>query len=112
MTADGLDDDDDGADGAGEAMGLATRHQEDPLVETILQVASGPKSVTAEEIARTFGEPRLKPKDPADAWRRYLTPVKQVALRLARDGRLEIVRKGAVVDPNDFKGVVRYRTPR
>lgn len=35
--------------------------------------------------------------------------VKQRAVSLAREGRIEIVRKGQVVDPEDFKGIVRYR---
>jgi hypothetical protein len=33
------------------------------------------------------------------------------ATYLARQGRLEILRKGQPVDPKSFKGVVRLRLP-
>jgi hypothetical protein len=32
-------------------------------------------------------------------------------VHLARDGQIEITRKGQPVDPNNFKGVVRLRLP-
>ncbi|MEC8198924.1 MAG: DUF3253 domain-containing protein, partial [Pseudomonadota bacterium] len=47
--------------------------------------------------------------DPPDFWRRYLNAVRQQAKHLARMGRIEILRKGKPVDPNDFKGVYRLR---
>jgi hypothetical protein len=38
-----------------------------------------------------------------------MNPVKQQMLHLARAGQIEITRKGVVVDPEDFRGVVRMR---
>ena len=38
-----------------------------------------------------------------------MTPVKQQMVHLARTGRIEIVRKGEVVDPEEFRGIVRMR---
>jgi hypothetical protein len=38
-----------------------------------------------------------------------MTAVRQQAIHLARNGRLQITRKGEPVDPNKFKGVVRLR---
>ena len=38
-----------------------------------------------------------------------MTAVKQQSVHLARKGRVDIVRKGQVADPDDFKGIVRVR---
>ena len=40
-----------------------------------------------------------------------MNAVRQQMVHLARQGRIEIVRRGRPVDPNDFKGVVRLRLP-
>ncbi|MEP5699177.1 MAG: DUF3253 domain-containing protein [Sneathiella sp.] len=32
-------------------------------------------------------------------------------MNLARTGRIEIMRKGKVADPNDFKGLYKLRLP-
>jgi len=86
----------------------------DPIVEAIFEalgaLPSG-KSASPMDIARTFADARAKPGDRPDAWRRYLNAVKQQMVHLARAGRIEILRKGVRVDPNDFKGVVRLRFP-
>ena len=46
---------------------------------------------------------------PAEGWRKYLMAVRQQAIFLARSGRLEITRKGEVIDPDNFKSVIRLR---
>ena len=84
----------------------------DPVVETILAVLSDLPpggSASPMDIARIFAAGRVKPTDPPDAWRRYMNAVKQQMVFLARAGRIEIIRKGKPVDPNNFKGVVRLR---
>ena len=58
----------------------------------------------------------LDPSEPAKAvdaegWNRLLPQVRAVAVGLARQGRLEITRKGKPVDPDAFKGVYRLRLP-
>lgn len=63
------------------------------------------------DVARAFAAARAKPGDGPQAWRRYMNAVKQQMVHLARAGRIEIIRKGQLVDPNDFKGVVRLRLP-
>jgi hypothetical protein len=40
-----------------------------------------------------------------------MTPVRQVAVRLMKQGRVAIMRKGRVVDPDDFRGVYRIALP-
>lgn len=47
-----------------------------------------------------------------DAWGRIMQPVRRTAVRLAREGRLVIYRKGKPADPSDFKGVYRLGLPR
>ena len=85
--------------------------KDDPLATAILALlAERPpgKSVTPEEVARSFASTRAKPKDPPDLWRRYLQAVREQAMHLARDGRLVILRKGRPVDPSHrVKGVIR-----
>jgi len=60
------------------------------------------KSVSPEEVARG-----LSP----DGWRRELGKVRAVAIGLARQDRLVILRHGKPADPDDFKGVWRMRLP-
>lgn len=88
---------------------------QDPVAEAILGQLSLAKpggSVAPEQIARALAESRRGPKDPPDLWRKYLSAVKQQAIHLARDGRIQVLRKGQPVeDPARVKGVVRYRLP-
>jgi len=87
----------------------------DPLIQAILDhaEAAGSGGLSPQDIAKRFFAGRQKPTDPADGWRKYLKPVKQQCVALARAGRLEIVRKKAeVVDPNDFRGLVKVRLPQ
>ena len=39
-------------------------------------------------------------------------PIRRVAVALAEQGRVVILRKGKAVDPRDFKGVYRITAPR
>lgn len=82
---------------------------DDPIAIAILDALASGKALTFNELAQHIFAAKRRPKDRPDAWRRYLTAVKQQALFLARKGRVEIVRKGEVQDPEDFKGIVRVR---
>lgn len=86
-----------------------TPPQDDPIAITILEMLADGASLQFKDIAVRIFEKRRKAKDRPDGWRRYMTSVKQQAVHLARQGRVEIVRKGQVADPNDFKGIVRVR---
>jgi hypothetical protein len=80
-----------------------TRPTGDDIEAAILALlARGPKSVMPEEVARVLGG--------AD-WHGLLKPVRAAAQRLARQGRVAILRKGKPVDPDDFKGVYRLALP-
>lgn len=86
----------------------------DPIVDAILSTLGAlqpGKSASPMDVARAFAASRAKPGDPPQAWRRYMNAVKQQMVFLARAGRIEIIRKGEPVDPNNFKGVVRLRMP-
>ena len=57
-------------------------------------------SITPEDVARAV--------DP-EHWHKHLHEVRAAAVRLAKDGRIVILRKGKPVDPDAFKGVIRLR---
>jgi len=86
----------------------------DPVAEAILQTlaASDKPAISAETVCQAIQTHRARPGDGPQAWRKYMRAVKQQALHLARSGRIEILRKGKPVDPDDFKGVWRMRLPR
>jgi len=82
----------------------------DPVAQFILETLEERVSATPIEIARALGEQRRRPiEKKADAWRRFLNPVKQQMVFLARTGKIEITRKGQLLDPEDFRGVVKLR---
>ena len=81
----------------------------DPVANFILSALSGAEALTHQDLARAYAETRRKAKDPKDLWRRYMTAVRQQVLHMARAGQVEIVRNGEVVDPEDFRGIVRVR---
>lgn len=47
----------------------------------------------------------------SDNWQTHLPAVRRVAIRLAREGKAVITRKGKPVDPDDFRGVYRIGAP-
>lgn len=68
-----------------------------------LTATCGPgRSVSPEEVARAVDE---------TAWHGKLSAVRRAAIRLAADGRIEILRKGKPVPPEDVRGVIRLRAP-
>lgn len=88
---------------------------DDPVADAILALlaAGDPgQSVSLMDAARAYADIRRRPKDGPDLWRRYMNAVRQQARHLARQGRIEILRKGKPLDPNDVKGVVRLRLPQ
>lgn len=87
----------------------------DPVAVTMLDhlaALEDGKTAAPDDVARAYAEIRRKPNDGRDLYRRYRQAVKEQAINLARAGRIEILRRGEVVDPNDFKGVWRIRLKR
>jgi hypothetical protein len=61
------------------------------------------KSICPSEVARA-----LEPEEAA--WRRLMGPIRAAAIRLAKDGHVEVLRKGKPVDPEEeIRGVIRLR---
>jgi Protein of unknown function (DUF3253) len=79
-------------------------------IETVLLrllAERGPgKSLDPTEAARALGGAH------PDQWGPLMQPIRKVAVALAEQGRLVILRKGKPADPRDFKGVYRLATPR
>lgn len=58
------------------------------------------KSICPSEVARALG----------GEWRLHMKPVRAEAVRLAREGRIDILRKGKPVeDFAELRGVIRLR---
>ena len=90
-------------------MELENEKPLDPVAEFILDMLAATGSAAPVDVARALGEARKRPNEKPEAWRRFMNPVKQQMVHLARAGLVEIVRKGEVVDPEDFRGVIRMR---
>jgi hypothetical protein len=75
----------------------------DMIEDAILRLTAergSTKSICPSEVARLFGNP----------WQRNMTPVRQAAFRLARAGRIVVLRKGKpVTELDDVRGVIRLR---
>jgi hypothetical protein len=84
---------------------------DDPVVVAILDALADGANPTFQDVARLIAKERGKPKDGPNLWRRYMNAVKQQAVHLAKNGRIEITRKGEAVDPKDFRGIVKMRLP-
>lgn len=63
------------------------------------------KTVDPTEVARAIGG------DHPDGWGPLMQPVRKTAVRLMKEGRLVILRKGRPVDPDDFRGIYRLTLP-
>ena len=80
---------------------------EDTLLALLSQVREG-ESINPNEVAKAVATDVSNP----EGWRRELPKVRAVAIGLARQGRIEILRKGKPVDPEDVRGIYRLRLPQ
>ncbi len=46
-----------------------------------------------------------------EGWGPLMQPLRKVAVRLMKEGRIVILRKGRPVDPDDFRGTYRLAMP-
>jgi hypothetical protein len=87
-----------------------TRPAPDTISETLLRLVAergADKTVCPSEVARALGGPH------PDGWGPLMQPVRREAVRLMKEGRIAILRKGRVVpDPDDFRGIYRLSLPR
>jgi len=77
---------------------------EERLLALVAERGPG-KTICPSDVARDIGGPH------PDGWSPLMQPVRQVAVRLMKEGRVAILRKGRPVDPDDFRGVYRIALP-
>jgi hypothetical protein len=86
-------------------MSTSTEALESAILSLV--AARGPeRTICPSEAARAVAG------DHPDQWAPLMQPVRKVAVRLMKEGRLVITRKGRPVDPDDFRGVYRLSLPR
>jgi hypothetical protein len=81
----------------------------DAMIATILRLCAerGPgKSICPSEVARAIAGPDEK------CWRLLMHPVREAAFRLARKGRIQVLRKGRPIAPEQARGVIRLKLVR
>lgn len=84
----------------------------DPIAQAILDflcLQDPPGDVKPVEVAKYVAEKRARRAATPNLWRRYLPAVRNQAKFLARRGRILIVHRGQLADPDTIKGLVRYR---
>jgi hypothetical protein len=82
--------------------------QADILEAAILKLAAergAGRTIDPTEAARAVGG------DHPDGWGPLMQPLRRIAVRLMKEGRIVITRKGRPVDPDDFRGVYRLSLP-
>ncbi len=72
---------------------------EETLLELLSQVRNS-ESISPNQVAKALN---------AENWQRELPKVRAVIVGLARQGRIEVLRKGKPVSPEDLKGIYRIR---
>ena len=73
---------------------------ENTIIE-LLQARGSERTIGPMDVARALGG------DHPDGWGPLMPQVRRAAVRLMKQGRLVILRKGRPVDPDDFRGVYR-----
>lgn len=75
------------------------------ITRQISALAQG-KSICPSDVARALAGSH------PDVWSRAMPHVRRVAVEMAKEGNLVVLRKGKIVDPEDFRGVYRLGAPR
>ena len=75
---------------------------EETLFDLLSQVRTG-DSISPNDVAKAID---------ATNWRRELPKVRGVIIGQARQGKIEVLRKGKPIEPDGFKGVYRVRLPQ
>ncbi|MBO1076731.1 DUF3253 domain-containing protein [Roseomonas marmotae] len=88
---------------------MTTPSNADLAAEILRLTAAAPpgKSIAPSDVARAFSPPGTPLSD--ESWRPLLPRLRKVALALQQEGRIEILRKGKPVPPEEVRGVIRLR---
>lgn len=86
---------------------MTTPEDETIASEILRQTAArgSDKSICPSEVARALVGGDDGP------WRPLMGRIRQAAIALARDGRVEILRKGKPISLGEVRGVIRLRAP-
>ncbi len=87
-----------------EPKGHAPETIEQVILELLARQEPG-RTISPMDVARALGS------DHPDDWGPLMQPVRRAAVKLMKEGRLLITRKGRPVDPDDFRGVYRITGP-
>jgi hypothetical protein len=74
---------------------------EETIAALLSQVREG-ESISPNDVAKL-----LNP----EGWRRELPKIRAVIVGMARQGRLEMLRKGRPTEPEEVRGIYRIRKP-
>lgn len=77
---------------------------EQAILDLLAQQEPG-RTISPMDVARALGS------DHPDDWGPLMQPVRRAAVKLMKEGKLLITRKGRPVDPDDFRGVYRLSLP-
>jgi hypothetical protein len=69
----------------------------------LLKAQSEGKTICPSDAARALAGDRFRP---------LMQPVRDAAIELADQGRIEVTQRGAVIDPRTARGPIRYRLIR
>ncbi len=70
------------------------------MILKLAEAAGAGGSISPNDAARALA---------AENWQALMARIRRIAVRLAEQGRLTILRKGKPADPSDFRGVYRLR---
>lgn len=82
-----------------------TPEELETVMLALLQERGPGKTIGPADVAQTIGG------NQPDGWGPLMQPVRKVAVRLMKEGRIVILRKGRPVDPDDFRGTYRLALP-
>lgn len=85
-------------------MSMGTSDPAEQAILALAQARGAEKSFCPTEAARALAG---NPAD--DSWRARLSPIRLAAIRLAKAGRIDILRKGKPISPENLHGVIRLR---
>jgi Protein of unknown function (DUF3253) len=74
------------------------------IMDLLAQRGAG-RTIDPGEVARAIGG------DQPEGWAPLMRPIRHTVVRLMKEGRVVILRKGRPVDPDDFRGVYRIGLP-
>ncbi|MBM6596084.1 DUF3253 domain-containing protein [Microvirga pudoricolor] len=74
------------------------------MLELLAQKGAG-RNLDPTEVARAVGGSH------PDGWGPLMPHVRHAAIRLMKEGRIVILRKGRPVDPDDFRGIYKLTLP-